>query len=51
MIKYRICFSGFAFVEALSEEEAEEKFFDGDTVVDETVVDSIEEVEEFVWQI
>lgn len=51
MAKYKIHYSGFAYVEASDEEEAEEMFFDGDTVVDETVVDEIEEVEEFVWRI
>ena len=49
MAKYKVCYSGFSFVEAESEEEAEEMFFDGDTIVDETVVDEIEEVEDFVW--
>lgn len=51
MAKYKVCYSGFAFVEAESEEEAEEMFFDGNTIVDETVVDEIVEVEEFIWRI
>lgn len=49
MAKYKIYFSGFAFIEADSEEEAEEIFWDdpsGD--YQECEVDSVEEVDEFV---
>jgi hypothetical protein len=51
MAKYKVCYSGFSFVEAESEEEAEEMFFDGNTIIDETGVDEIVEVEEFIWRI
>ena len=51
MAKYKVCYSGFVFVEAETEEEAEDAFFDGNTIVEETVVDEIAEVEEFVWRI
>ena len=47
-MKYKVNFSGFAYVEANSEEEAKEKVLHEDDVIySETQVDYIEEVDEF----
>lgn len=43
---YKVAFSGFAYVQADSEEEAKEKFDDGYNVYKETNLDSVEEVDE-----
>lgn len=43
-MKYRIEFSGYAYVEANSEKEAEEKFYEGDSYYSEHLVDNVEEV-------
>ena len=43
---YKVAFSGFAYVQADSEEEAKEKFDDGYNVYKETNLDSVEEVYE-----
>ena len=48
MAKYKVCYSGFAFVEADSEEEAKELYHEGLTAYDEWQVDKVEEVDEFV---
>lgn len=48
-MKYRISFSGLAYVEADSEEEAEEKvMYEDDTVYEERECISVDEVDEFV---
>ena len=47
MAKYKVSFSGFAYVEAQSEESALEAYFDGETVYDESGVDNVVEVYEF----
>lgn len=47
-MKYKVNFSGFAYVEADSEEEAREKvLYEDDAIYSETQVDNIEEVDEF----
>ena len=47
-MKYKVNFSGFAYVEADSEEEAREKvLYEDDAIYSETQVGNIEEVEEF----
>ena len=46
MAKYKVYYSGFAYVEADSEEEALETY-DYDSVYEEYGVDRIEEVDEF----
>lgn len=47
-MKYKVNFSGFAYVEADSEEEAEEKvLYEDDAIYSETQADNIEEVDEF----
>lgn len=48
MAKYKITFSGFAYVEAEDEEEAREAFDDDDFAFKETKVDNVEEVDEFI---
>lgn len=47
-MKYKIYFSGFSYVEAGSEEEAKDLYYMGDTTYEETVINKIEEVDEFV---
>lgn len=47
-MKYKVKFSGFAYVEADSEEEAREKaLYEDDAIYSETQVDNIEEVDKF----
>lgn len=47
-MKYKIFYTGFAYVEADSEEEAREKLlYENDAIYSETQVDNIEEVDEF----
>lgn len=47
-MKYKVNFSGFAYVEADSEEEAREKvLYEDEAIYSETQVDNIEEVDEF----
>ena len=47
-MKYKVSYRGFAYVEADSPEEAEEKaMYEDDTVYSEQSVESIEEVDEF----
>lgn len=47
-MKYKVFYTGFAYVEADSEEEAKEKVLDeDDAIYFETQVDNIEEVDEF----
>ena len=50
MAKYKVCFSGFAYVEADSTEEAEE-YYDFDYIYEEKQIDNIEEVNELVVDI
>lgn len=47
MAKYRVNYSGFVYVEADSQEDALEAYFDGDTIYEESGVDSVEEIDEF----
>lgn len=47
-MKYKVSFSGFAYVEADSPEEAEEKaMYEDDAVYEEKKCESVEEVDEF----
>ena len=47
-LKYKVSFSGFAYVEADSPEEAEEKaMYEDDAVYEEKKCESVEEVDEF----
>ena len=45
MANYKVYYSGFAFVEADSEEEAEELYYEGLTAHDEWQVIKVEEVD------
>lgn len=47
MAKYRISFSGFAYVEADSAEEAEEMYWDEDYAYEECEVEEVELVDDF----
>lgn len=51
MAKYKVKFGGFAYVEAESIEEAEEKFDDEEFVFCEYGVAAIEEVDEFLMEV
>lgn len=46
-MKYKVNFNGFAYVEAESEQEAEELFLNDETVYMETGLVSTEEVDDF----
>lgn len=47
-MKYKVFYTGFAYVEADSKEEAREKvLYEDDAIYSETQVDNIEEVDEF----
>ena len=51
-MKYKVNFSGFAYVEADSKEKAKEKvLYEDDAIYSETQVDNIEEIEEFVVEL
>lgn len=47
-MKYKVNFSGFAYVEAESEQEAKELFQNDEVEYMETEIDSTEEVDEFI---
>lgn len=51
MKKYVVTFSGFAYVEAESEEEAEEKYNNGDEFYKECSVDDVEETDAFIFSL
>ena len=52
MAKYKVYYSGFAYVEADSADEAEEVYYDGyDVDYEEKQIDSVEEVDEFLVHI
>ena len=46
--KYKVEFSGFAYITASSPEEAEELFHDGDATYSEHSVTKVEEVDDFL---
>lgn len=48
MDRYKIYYSGFAFVEADSKEEAEELYHEGNTIFEEEQVDEVEKVDEII---
>lgn len=51
MAMYKVCYSGFAYVEADTPKEAEDNYDCNDVVYEERQTDSIEEVDDFftVW--
>ena len=51
MAKYKISFSGFAYVEADTEEDAIEMFDDDLDIFREQRIDSVTEVDEFVVEV
>ena len=51
MVKYKISFSGFAYVEANSEEDAIEMFDDDLDIFREQRIESVTEVDEFVVEV
>ena len=50
-MKYRVSFSGFAYVEADSAEEAEELYFDGCEIYEECEVTEIEQIDDFAVEV
>lgn len=50
-MKYKVSYSGFAYVEADDEDEAQMAYDDGDTVYEEEWIEVIEEVDEFTVMI
>lgn len=46
-MKYKVNFSGFAYVEADSPDKAGDKVLDDDTVYSDTRIDDVEEVDSF----
>lgn len=51
MAKYKVVYSGFAYVEADSEEDAIEMFDDDLDIFWEQRIDSVTEVDEFVAEV
>ena len=51
MPKYKLTFSGFAYIEAEDKEEAEDKFDDEDFVFSQYGIDEIAEVDEFTVEV
>ena len=50
-MKYKVSYSGFAYVEADSEDEAQMAYEDGDSIYEEEWIEEIEEVDEFIVSI
>ena len=50
-MKYRVSFSGFAYVEADSAEEAEEMYWNGSELYEEFEVTEIEGMDEFIVEV
>lgn len=46
-MKYKVSYSGFAYVEADNEEDAQMAYENGDTIYEEEWIEEIEEVDEF----
>jgi uncharacterized lipoprotein YehR (DUF1307 family) len=51
MARYKVSFSGFAYVEADDKEEAKDMFQDDEEMYKETDIDNVEEVDEcqVIW--
>ena len=47
MARFKVCYSGYAYVEASSEHEAKQKFLDDQVTYDEMSIDFAYEVDEF----
>lgn len=50
-MKYRVNFSGFAYVEADDEEQAKEFYFDDEAAYKNEQIDCVREVDEFLIEI
>lgn len=50
-MKYKVNFSGFAYIEANDEKEAKDKFGCEDIEYEEYSIDNVEEVDDFVVNI
>lgn len=50
-MKYKVSYSGFAYVEAACEEDAQMAYEDGDTIYEEECIEVIEEVDDFTVDI
>ena len=50
-MKYKVSYSGFAYVEAADEIDAQMAYEDGDTIYEEELIEAIEEVDEFTVMI
>ena len=48
MAKYKVSFSGFAYIEANDEEEAKDLLYFDEFSYKETQIDEVEEVDDFV---
>lgn len=47
MAKYKVCYSGYAYVEAGTDVEAREKYFDDQVIYEDMSVDVVVEIDEF----
>lgn len=50
MARFKVCYSGYAYVEADSKEEAEDNYFFGINDYEEKSVDLVLEVDDAVWE-
>lgn len=50
-MKYKVNFSGFAYVEANSQKEAKNNFITDDIVYSEQCIDSVEEIDDFAVEV
>jgi hypothetical protein len=50
-MKYKVSYSGFAYVEANDEDEAQMAYEDDDVIYAEQMIEEIEEVDEFTVDI
>ena len=47
MARFKVCYSGYAYVEAESDVEAKQKFLDDQVIYDDMSIDFAYEVDEF----
>ena len=51
MAKYKVCYSGYAYVEADDPDNAIDAYYEEVAYFEEKTVDSVEEVEEFIVEL